>query len=62
MSSQIQVLDVVSNKPFRYYIQLLYIDWLLRGNNAHYSKWEVEEDLIVCAWGMYPDCLEKDLQ
>jgi hypothetical protein len=61
MSSQIQVLDVVINKPFRYYIQLLYIDWLLRGNHARYSKWEVEE-LIVCAWGMYPDCLEKDFQ
>jgi len=34
MTSQLQVLDVVVNKPFKDHLQQLYNDWLLKGNRA----------------------------
>jgi hypothetical protein len=32
MMPQLQVLDVVINKPFKDHLQQIYNDWLLRGN------------------------------
>lgn len=34
MTSQLQVLDVVVNKPFKDHLRQLYTDWLLKGNHA----------------------------
>jgi hypothetical protein len=34
MTSQLQVLDAVINKPFKVHLQQLYNDWLLKGNHA----------------------------
>jgi hypothetical protein len=34
MTSQLQVLDVVVNKPFKDHLRQLYNDWILEGNHA----------------------------
>jgi hypothetical protein len=58
MTSQLQVLDVVVNKPFKDHLRRLYSDWLLEGNHALTPGRKLNKpsvtmlgEWILTAWG-----------
>ena len=58
MTSQLQVLDVVINKPFRVYLGEEYSHWLINGNHALPSTGKLKKpsiqllaQWITTAWG-----------
>jgi hypothetical protein len=58
MTSQLQVLDVVINKPFKDHLRQLYNDWRLEGNHALTPGGKLKKpsvtmlgDWILTAWG-----------
>ena len=58
MSSQLQVLDVVVNKPFKDHLRQLYNDWLLEGYHALTPSGKLKKpsvallgEWILTAWG-----------
>jgi hypothetical protein len=58
LTSQLQVLDVVVNKPFKYHLQQLYSGWLLKGNHALTPGGKLKKpsrtvlgEWILTAWG-----------
>ena len=58
MTSQLQVLDVVVNKPFKDYLWKNYSDWLINGNHALTPTDKLKKpsiqllaQWIITAWG-----------
>jgi hypothetical protein len=49
---QLQVLDVVVNKPFKDHIKQLYSEWLLKGNHALTPAGRIKKPsvTILCQW------------
>jgi hypothetical protein len=62
MTSQLQVLDVVVNKPFKDHLRQLYNDWLLEGNHALTQGGKLKKPSVTMFCRMDSDHLGKDFQ
>ncbi|KAJ8367215.1 hypothetical protein AAFF_G00324280 [Aldrovandia affinis] len=52
MTSQLQVLDVVVNKPFKDHLRKRYTEWLLAGNHALTPSGKIQKPAVrrLCEW------------
>ena len=52
MTSQLQVLDIVVNKPFKDNLRKKYTEWLLSGNHALTATGKIQKPSVrlLCEW------------
>jgi hypothetical protein len=52
MTSQLKVLDVVENKPFKDHLKQLYSEWLLAGDHILTSTGKIKKPgvALMCKW------------